>query len=372
MKNKKVVILIGIVVVILIVLFFDKTKNSGAFEIGLIAPLSGDLAYFGEDFKNGAELAVQEINETGGNFKIIIEDSQFDPKVAVSAYQKMNLTNNLETVVVFGNGSDEAILPVAEKNEDVVISTFSTASGFPSKSDLAFRYFTNADTDAPVVAKYAVENLKLKKIAILYVQDSFGIDYKNVFSDKFKSAGGQVVASEVIQYTENSYRTEILKLIKNNPEAIYIVAQDYQVVTAIKETKELGYKGKIISVGTIATNRSITQAQGLLEGVYTTAFCTDGTPEEFREKFIKKYNFEPGFMAELGYDTVRIISEASKEGTVQNSKKISKNLSSIKDFMTNQGKVSSDSEGEIIIPVCPKVIKDDKIFNLVTKQYSNY
>jgi branched-chain amino acid transport system substrate-binding protein len=372
MKNKKILIGVSVILIIILILFLSRSKSLETFEIGLIGPFSGDLAYFGEDFKNGAQLAVQEINGMGGNLQMIVEDSQFDPKLAVSAYQKMNLTNDIDTIIVFGNGSDEAILPIAKEKGDIIISTFSTASGFPSKSDLAFRYFTNADTDAPIIAKYAVENLELSKIAVLHVQDSFGTDYKNVFNDELSKMGGEVIASESILYTENSYRTKILKLIQSNPEAIYIIAQDYQIIIAIKEIKELGYSGKIITVGTIATSYSISQAQGLLDGVYTTAFCTDGTPDGFKQKFFEKYGVEPGFMAELGYDTIRIISKASREGRIQDSKIISKNLINLKNFMTNQGEVSSDKSGEIIISVCPKVIKDNKIFNLVTQRYSNY
>ncbi len=365
---------LAIILVIIVALFINQTdtKPSDGLNVGIIAPLSGDLAYFGNDFMEGAQLASENINAAGGKMTLHIEDDQFNPAQSVSAYQKINATAKLDAVVTFGNAADEVVLPLAIANDQVLFSTFSTASGFPAKDELAFRYFTNADTDAPIMAKYAFDQVGSRKVAVLNVQDSFGIDYAKIFSDKFTELGGSITGTEQITYTEYDYRTQLTKLLARQPDSIYLIGQDFQILIAAQQLKNLNFKGRLLTVGTIATQMSIEKSKGTLEGAYATAFCTDSTPKDFVIIFEKRYNKKPGFMAELGYDMIRILAESSDDGSINDAKKISNNMLEIKNYQTNQGLVSSDQYGEIIIPMCPKQIRNGKIFNLTTQQYSNY
>lgn len=378
MKNKSIKIVILIVIIVLATLLL-VTKNNPpkdvGLKIGVIAPLSGNLSMFGQDFINGANLAISEISGQPDQAKKITlksEDDQFDPKKSVSSYYNLKNTFKPNVIITFGNSADETLLPIITKDKIFSLSTFSTASRSKNDSNIAFRYFTNADIDAPLSADFAFSKLGLRNIAILYVQDNFGVDYNRIYSSKIKELGGNITISEQISYTQNDYRTELTKIIATHPDGVYLVGQDFQIIIAARGLRDLGYKGKIMSVGTIATSYSIGQANGVLEGVYTTAFCTDGTPESFVKKFKETYNTKPGFMAELGYDSIRIIAKASDNGKDTDSKEIGNNMMKIKDFETNQGLVSANSKGEIIIPLCPKVIKDNKIFNLITNKYSNY
>jgi branched-chain amino acid transport system substrate-binding protein len=83
---------------------------------------------------------------------------------------------------------------LAEKDKTPLMLTAASASGLPALGEYIFRYFTNADLDAPVIANYAITKLGLKKIAVLYLQDQFGIDYKNEFSKEIVKNGGQIGA----------------------------------------------------------------------------------------------------------------------------------------------------------------------------------
>lgn len=373
-------IIVGLVIIIIVAgvfIGFNKNKNNNSetgvktYKIGIIAPLTGDLAYFGADFVNGVKVVLDEVAAKGEKMEIIVEDSKFDVPAAVSAYQKMASVDKPDVIFSFGNGADEALIPLADKDAMPLLLTFSSASGLPAKSEWVFRYFTNADTDGPVMAKYAAEQLGLKTVGILYVQDGFGVDLNKTFTQNFEQMGGNVVAAEPIQYTEYSYKTQLTKIQAANPEAIYLIGQDFQNLIALKEIKELGFQGKILSVGTIATKQTIDKAAGNAEGVYLTAFCTDGTPEGYKEKFRTKYNQDPGFMGELGYDMIKFVDMADGNGSASK-EELSKNLLKIKDYQTNSGLVSSSADGEIIIPLCPKVIRDGKIFNLTTNRFSNY
>jgi branched-chain amino acid transport system substrate-binding protein len=369
-KNKNLVWVVGIVAIVLFVGALIWMNNFGSDEvikIGYIGPLTGAQSFIGEGIRQGLDLSVSELILQGKNIEVIYEDSQGEVMGAVSAYQKLLSANNPDLIILVGSG-DEAISDMAGNDKVPLILTVSSASNLPSKNEYTFRYFTNADDDAPVMAEHAVNELGMKKIGVLYLLDSFGVSYNNVFSQKVSELGGQVVISESFQYSDYDYGTQLLKISQRDIDSIYIVGLDYQVMMALKKIKELGIDKGIITSGTIATQYSLQNSEGVAEGVHVTAFCTDGTPESFVTKFQNKYSSYPSFFAEIGYDIGKLIEEAMAD-----SSDLKVGLNSIENLETNVGIVSVGSTGEFHIPMCAKRIeKDNRIFNLVTQRYSNY
>lgn len=365
-KTTRIIIGLIVLIVIAIIVFpsLKKTKTE-ELSIGAVIPLSGNMASIGEDFKKGLDLALSN------NPKIVLnyEDNKGDVTELISAYQKLQTTAKPDIIISAGIG-DLAIIPLAEKDSTPLMLTVSSGSGLTAMGKNIFRYFTNADLDAPVMAEYAANKLGLKKTAIIYLQDQFGIDYKNVFTQEIIKLGGQVVAEESFQYTDYDYRTQISKIKNSDFDSIYLIGLDYQLVTAIKQIRELGIDKQIISMGTIAGRDSIDKAGPSIEGVYVTTFCADGIPEKYVSEFQAKYNSYPSFYSELGYDIGKIIVQASKGGSTKDD--IRSGLLSIKDFQTNTGLISANANGEMVIPVCVKKITEGKIFNTVTENYSNF
>ena len=368
MKNK-IKITSGIILILAVILligFRFSLPQNGPLTIGAILPLSGNMAFIGEDFKKGLDLAFVDEPEV----KTYYEDNKGVVTDEVSAYQKLQNTVKPDVVISVGIG-DLAVIPLAEKDKTPLMLSVSSASGLPAMGDYIFRYFTNADLDAPVMADYAVNKLNLKKIAVLYLQDQFGLDYKNVFSKEIAKDGGQITGTEAFQYSDFDYKTQIVKLNAKGFDSIYLIGLDYQLQTAMKEIRELGINKQILSIGTIATRDSIDKTGIAIEGVYVTAFCVDGIPKDYVEKFQEKYSSYPGFFSELGYDIGQmIISAAKSKGAGREG--IRAGLSEIKNFPTNTGLVSADKYGEMVMPVCVKKITGGKIFNTQTGNFSDF
>ncbi len=370
-KAKWLKIVIGIIVVaVLLVLtipYFSKQENvePSNIKIGVIAPLSGNQAFIGQDIKEGLNL------KTIKNATLVFEDSQGDVAKAVSAYNKLKM-DKIDILIVVGAG-DEAIIPLVDKDKIPTILTVSSTGGLPAKSKYVFRYFTNADGDVPVMVKYINDNLDIKSIGIINLQDNFGISYKDVFIKEASKKGIKITGTEQYSYADFDYKTQLLKLSQAKPDAIYVIGLDYQVTQILKQAKELGINTKFISVGTIATSYAISQAGGVLEGVYMTAFCTDGSPADFQSNFKAKYNKAGGFFAEMGDDIVNFIEVSTKsQSGAFSADKFVKELTSLKNYKANTGLVSSTRDGELTIEVCPKIIKDSKIYNFTTGKFSNY
>lgn len=175
-RQKTFKILISIVIVFLVLIFlqyFYIEDEIIDLKIGVIAPLSGEQAFIGQDFKNGMELRLPE------KISVIFEDSYGDITKAISAYNKLKL-DNIDILVVVGAG-DEALIPLVDADKIPTILTVSSTGGLPTKSKYVFRYFTNADIDVPVMIKYITESLDIKNVGIIHIQDNYGISYKDVF-----------------------------------------------------------------------------------------------------------------------------------------------------------------------------------------------
>lgn len=373
-KTSKIWLLIGIIVSIVLLAsafsYFSKDNDEALpianIKVGVIAPLSGNQAFIGQDFREGLEL------KSPKNMTLVFEDSQGDIAKAVSAYNKLKLSK-IDALIVVGAG-DEAIIPLVDKDKIPTILTVSSTGGLPAKSKYVFRYFTNADGDVPVMMKYIAENMKeIKTMGIIHIQDNFGFSYKDVFAKEAARKGIKISGVEQYSYTDFDYKTQLLKLSQSKPDAIYVIGLDYQITQILKQAKQLGINAKFISIGTIATSYAISQANGVLEGVYTTAFCTDGSPVNFQDRFQAKYQKSGGFFAEMGDDITNFIDISAKSQRLTfSSDKFVKELGSLKNYKANTGLVSSTRDGELTIEVCPKTIKDSKIYNFTTGNFSRY
>jgi len=366
MRNK--IILIGIVCIIvvgIIVSISQNKENDGVLRLGVLLPLSGNTAFIGEDMKAGIELAFENKDDT----VIEYEDSMESVQGMVSAYQHIVATFNPDVIIAGGTGVD-AIIKLAENDKIPLVLSVSSSSGLPAQGEYIFRYFTNADSDAPKMADFGTKELGYKKFAVIYIQDQFGIDYKNIFTDTVEKNGGAIVAEESYTYADFDFRTQLSKIKEKDFDTFYLVGLDYQLIPLLQQIKALGFKQQILSVGTIGDKNGIAKAGTSIEGVYANYFCTDGTPKEYADRFQNRYNRAPGFFSEIGYDMSGIIKEASKKG--DNNEALRAGLSKIKEYQGNQGVITADATGEMVIPLCVKQIRDGKIYNLETKQYSNY
>lgn len=369
-QTKRFWISLGIIAAIILAVIVSGYANNdqtgpSIIKVGVIAPLSGNQAFIGQDFKEGLEL------QSPKNLSLIFEDSQGDVAKAVSAYNKLKL-DKIDILIVVGAG-DEALIPLVDKDQIPTILTVSSTGGLPAKSKYVFRYFTNADGDVPVMMKYIADNLNVKSIGIIHIQDNYGISYKDAFVKEAGTRGINISGVEQYLYTDFDYKTQLMKLAQAKPDAVYIIGLDYQVTQIMKQAKQLDIKTKFISIGTIATSYAISQANGVLEGIYTTAFCTDGLPANFQEVFKTKYNKAGGFFAEMGDDIISfIITSTKSQPSVFQADRFVTELLSLKDFKANTGSVSSTKDGELTIEVCPKTIKDSKIFNFTTGNFSRY
>jgi len=349
----------GFASIILMAVVFGCGQK-GTIKIGAVLPLTGDAAQAGLNTKLGMDLAVEEINNTGGlngrKIEIVYEDCQGQPKLAVSAMQKLAevdkvpavVDNSLSTVTL-------SIAPVAEAKKVVVLATGASSPKISSAGDYIFRIWNSDDLEGEVMAGYTVDSLKLGQISVLYINNDYGLGLQGVFQKNVETQGGRLVAQEVFQPGSKDFKNELTKLLKNKSQAIYLVGYPTECSGIIKQLKRFGYRGLIL--GTIVMADPIVQ-QALKETGYVCYYPVPKQPDlqnpsiaKFIEAFKKKYQKDPPMLADVGYDAVKLIAMGISSTQEYRGETIKNYFYGMQGYGGASGYLKFDKNGDVKKPV---------------------
>jgi branched-chain amino acid transport system substrate-binding protein len=246
-KNSKVVAGIIIVVVLIVAIAISGGKSSGkTVKIGEIVALTGGFAKNGEEVRNSINLAVNEINNTGGilgkNIELIIEDGKCDAPTAVSAWNKLISIDKVE-FVLGGNCSTEsaAIAPLSVKAKVLALANLTTLNNIPNEGEWFFRNSPPASYVSTIAANYIVNDLKYKKIGVISEIKEFPKNYAEFFVNTAKSSGANIVFNEEFSPGTTDFRSIISKIKNQNVDIILLSTQSAETSGIIaKQLSELG------------------------------------------------------------------------------------------------------------------------------------
>ena len=224
-------------------------------KVGVIAELTGDMPAVGASCKNAAEMAVKEINAAGGlevgeqkmKVELVVEDNAGKADQSAAAAQKL-ITQD-EVVAIIGPNASRYAIPaseIAESSETVLITPWSTnpkttldaTTNEPKK--YVFRACFIDPFQGRVVAKFALENLKAKKAAVLYDVAS---DYNKGIAEFFKQttrSGGKVVAFETYTTNDKDFSAQLTKIKDAAPDVIFLPNYYSEVPLQIQQAQRLG------------------------------------------------------------------------------------------------------------------------------------
>ncbi len=345
-------------------------KEPDVIKIGAILPLTGSAAEIAEQHKMGIDLAVEKINMEGGingkKLEVIYEDDKNDPKEAVNAFSKLADINRLPIIITVMSASSMAVYPIAEKKRVVLFAN----CGHPditSLSDWVFRNFPTSKHEAKVMMKFIYEHLKIKNLAVLYINDAFGEGAMNVIRDESKNYGINILISESFEKDATDFKTLISKVIKKNPEAIYIYGYGKANGIVVKQTRELGFKGYILGSYNFSMEPTLSIASQALEGSIFTAptFNANSRDEktiEFVSEFIKRYQKMPIWNSVIEYDAINLITQAIKNSGYSG-ENIRMYLKNYGDFEGIAGKYTYLPVGEWMCELSIKTIKNGEIYD---------
>lgn len=335
MKMKVLTGFTVVVVTIMALSFVACSKADGnTIKIGGIYPLSGPVAVYGVEAKNGVELAVQEINAAGGvngkMIELIAEDDEGNPEKSVNAYKKLTAKDNVKMIIgSLTSGCTQAIASLAQSQKVIVVAPAATMESITDAGDYIFRVCFIDPFQGTVGAKFAAENLGKKKSAVLYdVGNDYSVGLYENFKKGFVASGGALVAEESYNTGDKDFNAQLTKIKNANPDVVYL--PDYYSTVALI-AKQLRAQG--ISVPIIGADGwgGITENAGneVLNGFYSDHYAADSTDPkvvEFVTKYTGKYNSTPTAFAALGYDAMYVIKDAIAASKSTDSSKIRDSL----------------------------------------------
>ena len=338
----------------------DAGKGGNEFVVGVNAELTGNVANYGKSMKSGFELAVEEVNKAGGingkKVRVVEADNKSEPSESGNAATK--IVTKDKVVAVIGpatSGCVAAEEPILSSNKVPLIAPCATAPGITvDKSGkvkpFVFRACFIDPYQGEIMAKFASEDLKVKKVAILHDSSS---DYSKgltaVFTEKFKAAGGTITADEAYLAKDIDFKAALTKLKATNPDAIYIPGYYEEVAKIIKQAREIGLNvpllgcdgwdsPKLVEIaGKEATNKCY------FSNAYTAEDKDPGV-QKFISAYKAKFNKVPDVFALEGYNAGLVLFNALKTANSTDGTKIAEALAKTKDLQVANGKFSYDEK----------------------------
>ncbi|MDO8505339.1 MAG: ABC transporter substrate-binding protein [bacterium] len=348
---------------------------AGTITVGVVLPLTGDRAAYGISINRAAEIAVEEINATGGiggrQVRVVLEDGKCEEKEATAAAQK--LINLDQVKVIFGgvcSSETLAMAPLAEAASVLVVSPSSTRPDITTAGDFIFRTAPSDTAAGGVAAQYAYEKMTAKRAAIISQINDHTQGLRKVFKEKFSALGGEIVADETYNTADIDMRAQILKIKAANPDVIYILPQTpAQGVLLLKQLAANGVTAKRLTAEVMLNSNIVAENKAILEGLtgIETWFDEQGEAASMLAKYKEKYN-EPAAFASFQanmYSQFYLLKEAVEKTESMDTEKIRDYFYAIKDWKHALGSLTFDANGDPVgLPYSVKQVTSGELKEL--------
>lgn len=298
----------------------DRSTSSEIITIGAALPLTGGTSYYGQDSKKGIDLALDEINGKGGiggsQLKVIFEDSLGNGQGAVSAVRKLIDFERVQVIIGCGTSTETmAAAPVVEQAQRVLLSPVSSAASLSTAGDYVFRTVPSDGQQALDLAAW-VREAGISKVAVIFVNQTWGNGLKDGFVEAFKAGGGEVLDAEATELGETDFRAHVTKLASLSPDAVIAVLYAKEGGLFVKQSRELGASSPIFGADPWTKADFLATAGDAAEGIRFTTPAKYRGPEydAFAKAYRTRYNADPGIYDAHGYDALNVIAAAMTSG----------------------------------------------------------
>ncbi len=353
----------------LFLLFSSCNKGAGdKILIGEYGSLTGTEATFGISASNGLKLAVDEINNSGGLLNKQIEiktyDDQGKPSEAATVVQKL-ITKDEVCAIIGEVASSRSIAgaQICQQNNMPMVTPASTNPEVTRIGNNIFRVCFIDPFQATVLSKFAINTLKINKVAVLKdLKNAYSTGLSDFFVKEFASMGGEVIEVQSYQSGDKDFKAQLTAIKSKNPEAIFIPGYYTEVGLIAIQAREIGITIPLFG-GDGWESEKLTEgkAKDALEGCFFSTHVSAENPDPAIQNFIKKYqekfNSMPDAMSFLAYDAGLILFDAIKRAGSTDAARIREELAKTKDFAGVTGKITINDERNAIKPAVILEIK---------------
>ena len=341
-------------------------------RIGVMAPLSGDAAAYGEPMRNMIAMAIDEINAAGGisgrQLEPIYEDDKCSGKDGADAAQKLVNADHVKAIIgLMCSSASLAAIPVAEAGQVALLSSGASSPDLTGKSRFFSRDYPSDATQGKVLAEAAYTMKKWKNVVMIQEQTDYALGLYNAFSTNFEALGGKKVVKEEYPSTATDFRSMITKLKAMKPDALFIAAQTPATAEKIlKQIADLKWKPRLIVGDALSGDpKTVDANKTVLEGALAAEFGIDPANAKFQAMTVAykaRYNVDLPYQsyAQTEYDSVYILKEALM-AVGEDGAKIADWLKTVSNWAGASGSVTIGADGDRVGGHVLKVIMGGKV-----------
>ncbi|RXT02381.1 penicillin-binding protein activator [Ammoniphilus sp. CFH 90114] len=334
-------------------------NGSKVVKIGAVLPLTGVTAYYGTQIKQGIDLVLEELETQGGmeglKIEVIYEDDKGIPAEAVNSTQKL-ITQDKVTAII-GPHSSSNTLAMRDITEREKVVQMTPAAGADNVTEpghpYMFRYTLYNGQQAPVLAKFATEELQLKNIAVIAENTDFGRTAAEIFEKEVKDIGtSQVVSMEYYKPGDKDFYPQLTKMKNLSPDGVLISGTITEAAQIVKQIRDLGIEAKIMGTAALANDKFVELAGTAAEGVIhigtfePEAYDYFPDSKNMVERYKAKYGINPDMQVANGYGAMQIFAEAAKNSGGGDREKFREAMVALKEFPVVTGPVTFNENGQ--------------------------
>jgi branched-chain amino acid transport system substrate-binding protein len=347
-------------------------------KIGEYASLTGKEASFGQQSHKGLTLAIEEINAAGGalgrKLELFTEDNQTKPGESATAAKKLISRNKVVALIgEVASGRSLEAAPIAQAAKIPMIAPAATNPKVTQTGNYIFRVCFIDPFQGTVMAKFAQNDLKAKRVAILSsVSNAYSVGLAKFFKETFVANGGLVVSEKNFSEGDKDFRAQLTAVKAANVDAIFVPSYYTEAALIARQARDLGLTVPLFGGDGWVADQLLEIGGDALNGCYYSTHFSPENQDPVVQAFVKKFkarwgaNENPDAFAALGYDAAFVLVDAIKRAGTTDGPKLRDALAATKNFAGVTGVTNIDANRDASKPAAIIAIKGGKLEFLKT------
>jgi branched-chain amino acid transport system substrate-binding protein len=330
-------------------------------KIGAFLSLTGATSAYGISAANAIKFATDETNRNGGidgkQIELEIEDDKSNTQDVPGIVEHLIKEHKVHALIA-EPVSTRAMMaaPVAQQNKIVMISSASVKPELTQQGDYIFRACFISSTEGEAIAKFAVDRLKAKKVAIILDdKNDYAVVLAGFFADSFKKLGGEIVSQQKYEANATDLNAQMSAIKTAAPDIVFAPGFYTTAPLVARELKKSDIKATLIGSDGWDSPKLMDGGSEPFEGVYFANHFWAGSDDPLVKKFVAdyhaKYGVDPDAGAATAYDAARMLFDAFKRAKSTDSAAVRNALAQTKDFPGVTGKITLDANRNAQVPV---------------------
>jgi branched-chain amino acid transport system substrate-binding protein len=339
-------------------------------KIGFQVPLTGFAATDGKSAEIAAQMAIEEINNSGGvigeKLYLIVYDDQAKSDQAIFTANKLIGEDGVKLVV---NGSysasGRAAAPIFQNAGVTTIVAYGVHPDITLAGDHIFRLVHLGPPQGRATALFVAKDLKLKDVSTVTMDNDYGQATMDGFLEASPKYGIKVINKYSYSLKDRQFGSIVASVKRDNPDGIYATGYFFTAGPLVAQLRAAGIKAPIIGSQAFDSQKFIEIAGPAAEGSYIVDSLDrdrkDAALQKFFAEFTKRAGYPPESVASVVYSAVKLMADGIKRAGSADPTKVKDALAETKDFPMLEGTlIGFNSLHEVIMPMSVNVIEDGK------------